>query len=260
MITATKRTVPIPSENFITTDYIKRWDLLFSLVALFIIVTFFNKEKALPIPFISDPYFMPAPQVKSEIVPEKPKEKLLPQKSASLKLNPPTQIFANNIQITKEDITSRIEDLKEGLNIGIEKIEGKPGSVISVTPKEFEFSSVVGDPGSTKSAVDKITPNNFAEVMPSYPGGMAALKKFLEINLRNPQDLEAGEQVKVKIKFIVGYDGNLKGFETVQDGGAAFNNEVIRVLKKMPQWIPGKTKGENVSIYYTIPVNFLAAE
>ena len=232
----------------------------FTLVILFMVITFFNKEKVLPIAFISDTYFMPPPLVKSDIVPKKPKEKLPTQKPASFKIIPPTQIFANNIKITKEYIAPKIEDLNENLKIGTEKIEGKTSAPILVTPKAPEVSSTVGNAEAIKPGVDKSTPNDFAEVMPDYPGGMAALKKFLEKNLKNPQDLEAGEQVKVKIKFIVGYDGNLKGFETIQDGGAAFNNEVIRVLKKMPQWIPGKTKGENVSVYYTIPVNFLAAE
>ena len=232
----------------------------FTLVTLFTVVTFFNKENALPIPFISDPYFMHPPPVKSDIIPEKPKGKVSPQKPASPKISPPPQIFANNIQITKEHNAPKIEDLNENLQIGTEKIEGKPGEATLTTPKAPEVLSTNGNGEPIKPAVDKIAPNNFAEVMPGYPGGMAALKKFLEKNLKNPQDLEAGEQVKVKIKFIVGYDGNLKGFETIQDGGIAFNNEVIRVLKKMPQWIPGKTKGENVSVYYTIPVNFLAAD
>jgi protein TonB len=99
-----------------------------------------------------------------------------------------------------------------------------------------------------------------AEVMPEFPGGIEALRKFLERNLRNPRDLESGENISVKIRFIVGYDGNLKGFETVEDGGSEFNEEVIRVLKKMPTWRAGKTKGEEVSVYYTIPVKFLPAE
>jgi len=58
---------------------------------------------------------------------------------------------------------------------------------------------------------------------------------------------------------VVGYDGKLKSFEIVEDGGATFNKEVIRVLKKMPEWVPGKANGENVSVYYTIPVKFTAA-
>jgi periplasmic protein TonB len=65
--------------------------------------------------------------------------------------------------------------------------------------------------------------------------------------------------VSVKVKFIVGYDGQLKGFETIEDGGVAFNNEVIRVLKKMPNWIPGKISGENVSVFYTVPVKFMTS-
>ena len=105
--------------------------------------------------------------------------------------------------------------------------------------------------------IDKTKPLVNAEVAPSFPGGEEALIKFLQKNLQNPEDIEEGQIVSVKIRFIVGYDGILKGFETVQDGGKPFNNEVIRVLKKMPDWIPGKTAGENVSVYYTIPVKFI---
>ncbi len=109
-----------------------------------------------------------------------------------------------------------------------------------------------------KPIIDKETPTNFAEIMPSFPGGEEALINFLQRNLSNPKDLNEGETVLVKIKFVVGFDGKLKSFETVQDGGTAFNNEVIRVLKKMPAWNAGKTKGENVSVYFTLPVRFTA--
>ena len=107
---------------------------------------------------------------------------------------------------------------------------------------------------------DKTVPVYSAEFMPSFPGGTAALKKFLERNLHNPRDMEDGEQVSVKMQFVVGYDGKLQSFELMQDGGDVFNKEVLRVLKKMPDWVPGKSNGENVSVYYVIPVKFVAAE
>ena len=72
--------------------------------------------------------------------------------------------------------------------------------------------------------------------------------------------MEAGQVISVKIKFVVGFEGKLKSFEIIEDGGMIFNKEVIRVLKKMPDWIPGKSNGEAVSVYYTIPVKFTAAE
>ena len=238
----------------------KALGLTFSLATVLIIFIFFNNEKVLPTTIISDPYVISPPPVKVDPVPEKPKEKTAPQKPATSKVQQAAQIFTNNVQITKDNIAPKIEDLKDNVAISNENILGKPGETLQVTPKIPDIPSGGGDEVISKPIIDKNTPNIVAEVMPSYPGGMEALKKFLEKNLKNPQDIEEGQNIKVKIRFIVGFDGNLKGFETIQDGGFAFNNEVIRVLKKMPQWIPGKTKGQNVSVYYTIPVNFLSAE
>lgn len=131
---------------------------------------------------------------------------------------------------------------------------GIPGKgPVTVQP----VTTPVSDPAPGKPIVDKFTPTKSPDVMPVYPGGMEALRKFLERNLENPEEMEDGSMVNVKIQFVVGYDGKLKGFETVQDGGVKFNNEVIRVLKKMPDWVPGKTNGENISVYYTIPVKFV---
>ena len=238
----------------------KALGLTFSVVFIFMLFSFIKKEKAaLPL-IISDPYVFSPPPVKAEPVPEKPKEPAAPQKPAIPKVKIASQIFTNNIQITKDNIATKIEALNDNIAISNEKIDGKLGTTAIVTPKVPDAPSGGGDAEIAKPTIDKITPNNFAEIMPDYPGGMQALRKFLEKNLKNPQDMAEGENIKVKIRFIVGYDGNLKGFETIQDGGTAFNNEVIRVLKKMPQWIPGKTKGENVSVYFTIPVNFIATE
>ena len=98
------------------------------------------------------------------------------------------------------------------------------------------------------------------EIEPDYPGGIQALRKFLERNLVNPAEMEEGEMVSVHIKFVVGFDGKLQQFKVVKDGGEIFNKEVIRVLKKMPEWIPGKSRGENVSVNFTIPIKFVPVE
>ena len=238
----------------------KALGLTFAAAALLMLFSFINKGKVEAPLIVGGVVTMSPPPVKADPVPEKPKDKAAPQKTATPKVPPAAQKFTTNLQIIKDNIAPPIEDLNEGLAINNINVVGKPGEAALVTPKVPDAPSGGGDAEVTKPAVDKITPNNVAEVMPSYPGGMEALKKFLEKYLRNPEDLEEGVNVKVRIRFIVGYDGNLKGFETVQDGGTAFNNEVVRVLKKMPQWIPGKTKGENVSVYYTIPVNFIASE
>ena len=225
--------------KFYNTRLYKSLGLTFALVTLFVIFSFLNKEKALPILIISDSFVMSPPPVKADPVPEEPKEKVSPQKAASPYIKTATQIFANNIQIIKSDNISKIENLNDNLEIGIQNIEGNPGAGLVLFTK---LSDVPANADPAKTEVDKITPNHFAEVMPNYPGGMQALKKFLEKNLKNPQDIEEGQNIKVKIRFIVGFDGNLKGFETLQDGGLAFNNEVIRVLKKCRNGSPVKLK------------------
>lgn len=111
-------------------------------------------------------------------------------------------------------------------------------------------------PVSKLTEPEKIVPVEIADIMPQYPGGMKALLSFLRKNLHAPKDLEEGEEITVKIKFVVDYNGNLAGFTVDKSGGDIFDKEVIRVLNAMPAWIPGKTKGKNVSVYYVVPVKF----
>ena len=72
--------------------------------------------------------------------------------------------------------------------------------------------------------------------------------------------MEDGELVKVVVQVTVGYDGKFKSFDVTQDGGEEFNKEVIRVLKKMPAWIPGKSNGRDVATYMQIPIKFVPAD
>ena len=62
------------------------------------------------------------------------------------------------------------------------------------------------------------------------------------------------------VRFAVGVDGSITQFEILQSGGTAFDNEVIRVLKKMPKWKPAVQNGQTVSVMFTQPVTFVAYE
>lgn len=104
--------------------------------------------------------------------------------------------------------------------------------------------------------VDRDAPTDAPDVMPQYPGGVAALLAFLKANLVAPEGVNAGEDVSVRVKFVVNYNGKLQGFDILQSGGRAFDDEVLGLLKKMPLWIPGRSNGENVSVYFVVPVRF----
>lgn len=196
-----------------------------------------------------------------EIPKEKPVEikKKEPLKAAAAKKEVAQQRHTSNIEITKNPLeASKINTLREDMAIGNRDIEGElKGQVIVPAPTKID---AIGNEVPEGPKVDNSTPRHTADVMPSFPGGMNALKKFMEKNLRAFDDIEEGKVVSVKITFVVGFDGKLKSFQILEDGGDMYSKEVIRVLKKMPEWIPGKANGENVSVYYTIPVKFMAAE
>lgn len=240
--------------KFYNARLLKSMGIMMLAVIAFSAFTFLPEtEKDQDVYVIQDPGFGQAPP------PAKPPgEKPKVEKPSVVKPVSTAKLLSKILIVDNKDSSDLLVDLKDlaiGSNTNIILDGGNPliggggdGDDIAINVKPAE------------PLVDNITPLENPEIMPSYPGGTAALRKFLERNLRNPRDLESGEIISVKIKAVVGYDGKLKNFELVQDGGTEFNNEVIRVLKKMPTWLPGKSKGQNVSVYYTIPVKFIGED
>ena len=66
-------------------------------------------------------------------------------------------------------------------------------------------------------------------------------------------------EIALDVDPDMGADDGGAGFQVIETGGESFDNEVIRVLKKMPKWIPGKTNGETVSAYFVVPVKFTSS-
>jgi protein TonB len=111
-----------------------------------------------------------------------------------------------------------------------------------------------------KPAQAAFVPEPLIQKEPEFPGGMAAWLNFLNRNLRTPDELQAGDRKTVMIRFQVAEDGSVTGFEVARSAGAVFDNEVVRVLKKMPKWKPAIQNGLPVSRYFTQPVTFVAEE
>jgi protein TonB len=87
-----------------------------------------------------------------------------------------------------------------------------------------------------------------------YPGGMGALRKFLGENF-DTSLMEGGEgTLKAKLKFVVERDGTVSAV-TIEEKSpnSDFNNEAIRVVKKLKKWTPAKRNGESVRSYYSVP-------
>jgi protein TonB len=95
------------------------------------------------------------------------------------------------------------------------------------------------------------------EQMPSFPGGDAALMKFLSDHIKYPVVAEEnGIQGRVIATFVVERDGSITDVKVIKSVDPSLDKEAIRVLKSMPKWIPGKQNGSAVRVKYTVPVTF----
>ncbi|AZA91246.1 TonB family C-terminal domain [Chryseobacterium nakagawai] len=112
----------------------------------------------------------------------------------------------------------------------------------------------------TKTATVEVKSNNPNEIYKDvdqsaeYPGGMGALRKFLGENF-DTSLMEGGEgTLKAKLKFVVEKDGTVSAV-TIEEKSpnSDFNNEAIRVVKKLKKWTPAKRNGESVRSYYSVP-------
>jgi TonB family protein len=95
------------------------------------------------------------------------------------------------------------------------------------------------------------------DVLPSFPGGLAAFGKFLGTNLRYPATArDAGIQGRVYCQFVVEKDGSLSDIKIVRGIGYGCDEEAKRVLELSPKWNPGIQNGEKVRVSYTVPIFF----
>jgi protein TonB len=146
------------------------------------------------------------------------------------------------------------DELKNAV-IGTKNVDLPPG--ITTTPP---LPPSTGS-GTEVKAVEKKEPESeIIQREPEFPGGLQAWINFLNRNLRVPDELQAGEKKTVLIRFQVSPDGAVTGFEVMQSAGNLYDNEVIRVLKKMPRWKPAIQNNMAVSRTFTQPVTFMGVE
>lgn len=105
------------------------------------------------------------------------------------------------------------------------------------------------------SANDKVY--EVCEQMPIFPGGDAAMMKYLSENVKYPAlAIKAQEQGRVVVSFTVEKDGAISDVKVARSVTPSLDAEAVRVVKAMPKWTPGKQGGQLVRVRYNVPVSF----
>ena len=94
-----------------------------------------------------------------------------------------------------------------------------------------------------------------SDVRPQFPGGDDAMLRYLTNNIKYPQRaLKDGIQGRVIVKFVVSDKGKIKNIRVERPVSPECDEEAVRVIRSMPDWIPGQIDGKPVNVYYTIPI------
>ena len=95
------------------------------------------------------------------------------------------------------------------------------------------------------------------EQMPEYPGGMKEMLKFLQENVKYPENaMKNNVQGRVIVQFVIEKDGTPTEFKVARSVDPDLDAEALRVLQSMPKWKPGMQRGEVVRVKFTVPVSF----
>lgn len=119
------------------------------------------------------------------------------------------------------------------------------------TLQQYENST---DPVETG---EPLSPVRVVEEMPQFPGGLGALMRWLEQNMRYPAYcVQKKIEGEVQVSFIVDKKGNVLEPKVVQPVHPFLDNEALRCVRHMPKWTPGHVDGKVSLVRVTIPIVF----
>ena len=194
------------------------------------------------------------PEPEQQIIePEEPE--VIPEEEVSATIKVTELQIVEDGEVREEDkIVSIDERMETDANAGT--VTHLEGSIDKNKIIEAKQEVVVED---RKPVVDAKPEEVFKSVeqMPQFPGGDAALMKFLSSHINYPpMAAENNVQGKVIVQFVVDKTGKVGEVKVVRSVDKDLDHEAIRVCQALPKFTPGRQNGRPVSVWYTLPIQF----
>ena len=185
---------------------------------------------------------------------EQPKPEVLPEEV--LKSVKVTELrIVEDDKVKKEDEIKTQDELKETETAFGQKDNEKGTEDRNVT-RTLKEEVVVEKPVEKKEE-KKEEIFRSVEQMPQFPGGEAALMKYLQSHINYPpMAAENNVQGRVVVQFVVDKTGKVGEVRVVRSVDKDLDKEAVRVCKSLPKFTPGRQNGQAVSVWYTLPVTF----
>lgn len=160
-------------------------------------------------------------------------------------------LIAKDEEVKKEDEIKTADELKE-TETAFGSTDFDQGTDDRNVVREYKNEVIVEE---KKPEPEKVF--TAVEQMPQFPGGDAALMKYLNQNIQYPTiAMENGVQGRVIVQFVVTKNGSVGEVKVIRSVDRDLDKEAIRVCKSLPKFIPGKMNGQSVNVWYTLPVTF----
>jgi TonB family protein len=90
---------------------------------------------------------------------------------------------------------------------------------------------------------------------PRFKGGESAMRRYMDENLIYPEvSMSNGDSGTIYVRFTIDTDGCVGDVEILRGISPELNNEVIRFINNMPNWIPAKENSEKAAVI--VPIHF----
>ena len=171
----------------------------------------------------------------------------------------PQEVLAT-VQVTQiaivDDVKNEVMDMEDQKEDNTARgVVNQEGSDDADKFQAVQEAVVVKEPEPEKPKEEEVFVA--VEQQAEFPGGMAALMKWLSNNIRYPEAAQQNDvQGRVIVKFIVEKDGSVSQAQIVKGVDKDLDKEALRVVNKMPKWQAGKNNGVAVRSYFTLPVQF----
>ncbi|MDE6078723.1 MAG: energy transducer TonB [Duncaniella sp.] len=167
-------------------------------------------------------------------------------------------VKATELQITKdEEVVEEIksqDELKE-TDTAVGTTDFDKGTDDLNVVREHKEEVIVEE--KKPEPVDDNKVFDIVEQKPQFPGGEAALLKYIAEHLRYPaMAQENGIQGRVVVQFVVTKTGSIGEVKVVRSKDPDLDKEAVRVVKTLPNFVPGKMNGHSVNVWYTLPITF----
>ncbi len=97
----------------------------------------------------------------------------------------------------------------------------------------------------------------YTQELPKFKGGIVKLYQFINRKIRYPSPaFDMGIEGKVYVQFVVKKNGEIAEPKIIKGVHPTLDEEAIRVVNLLPNWLPGKQGGRTVDVHYTLPIVF----